>query len=325
MQLLLTLSYGVSWSAAHSCFAQSFVELTGGYYGQDFDDLATEGAANFALPKGFTLIESGPNADGAYAPFTGSESAGNTYSFGTDEHRALGEITSEGVQSIFGAGFINRTGAPLRRFSVGFVGEQWRLGAADGVSDYLSFQYSIDATNLTTGTWTTLFNLESRVNDGPVGALNGHGYQSVYLPSLRTLPTAIPEGGMLFVRWVGTDIAGEDDGLAVSFFSLRTFPTADFDQDGDVDGRDFLTWQRNVGKTHSSLYQPGDASGDAQVDGGDLSVWKRQFVLPATTTTAVPEPAGLMPLAALAMLLALRPTAADRRPVAPLLEATRQA
>jgi hypothetical protein len=40
---------------------------------------------------------------------------------------------------------------------------------------------------------------------------------------------------------------------------------ADFDADGDVDGADFLTWQRGVGVggvTHSM----GDANGDAVVD-----------------------------------------------------------
>jgi hypothetical protein len=51
---------------------------------------------------------------------------------------------------------------------------------------------------------------------------------------------------------------------------------SDFDQDGDDDGKDFLTWQRNVGKNNASLAD-GDADGDDKVSGADLAIWKRRF------------------------------------------------
>ncbi len=52
---------------------------------------------------------------------------------------------------------------------------------------------------------------------------------------------------------------------------------ADFDQDVDVDGFDFLTWQRNAGRTTGASQSVGNANGDSQVDGNDLTEWKRDF------------------------------------------------
>jgi hypothetical protein len=74
--------------------------------------------------------------------------------------------------------------------------------------------------------------------------------------------------------------------------------TADFDSDGDVDGNDFLKWQRGVG-AGSSLSQ-GDANGDGVVNGTDLAVWRQQFhAASAPATTAVPELGVLGMLAAI--------------------------
>ena len=47
---------------------------------------------------------------------------------------------------------------------------------------------------------------------------------------------------------------------------------ADFDDDGDVDGSDFLTWQRGIGSAGL-----GDADGNGVVNGVDLDVWADQF------------------------------------------------
>ncbi len=64
----------------------------------------------------------------------------------------------------------------------------------------------------------------------------------------------------------------------------------DFDNDGDVDGRDFLVWQRNPSV-------------------GNLSDWQANYGLPLTgVTTAVPEPGfGLVWLVALGCWKAVRP------------------
>lgn len=51
---------------------------------------------------------------------------------------------------------------------------------------------------------------------------------------------------------------------------------ADFDNDGDVDGRDFLIWQRGFGTTNANLTD-GDADGDQDVDDDDGNVWAAQY------------------------------------------------
>jgi hypothetical protein len=70
-------------------------------------------------------------------------------------------------------------------------------------------------------------------------------------------------------------------------------PTADFDDDGDVDGDDFLAWQRHVGGPGD--LSDGDADGNGQVTSDDLAVWKEQFggAAAAAHGAAVPEPASV--------------------------------
>ncbi len=79
-------------------------------------------------------------------------------------------------------------------------------------------------------------------------------------------------------------------------------PSADFDLDGDIDGVDFIAWQRGFG-TGTTL-QAGDANDDRRVGGSDQVVWRQQFgqsVIPAAL--AVPEPTSMR--LALAVLFAV--------------------
>jgi hypothetical protein len=73
---------------------------------------------------------------------------------------------------------------------------------------------------------------------------------------------------------------------------------ADFDNDGDVDGSDFLVWQRGVGVGNSNA--TGDANGDGMVNGADLGVWRTQFGPAAPPVSAIPEPAFCVLLALVA-------------------------
>jgi MYXO-CTERM domain-containing protein len=64
---------------------------------------------------------------------------------------------------------------------------------------------------------------------------------------------------------------------------------ADFDGDGDVDGADFLTFQRGLGAVGTGTPQTGDADGDTNIDADDLAILREQFGAPAGVS-AVPEP-----------------------------------
>jgi hypothetical protein len=82
---------------------------------------------------------------------------------------------------------------------------------------------------------------------------------------------------------------------SVDYFTPDTF--ADFDVDGDVDGRDFLVWQRGYGLTGTATLSDGDADFDGDVDGADLAHWQSAYgsatFLHAASQAAgqsVPEP-----------------------------------
>jgi len=84
---------------------------------------------------------------------------------------------------------------------------------------------------------------------------------------------------------------------------------ADFNNDGTVDGADFLVWQRGFGTGTNN--GTGDANGSGGVDGADLAIWKTQFgaAPPAIGAVgAVPEPAAalLAGLTGLAFVVAAR-------------------
>jgi len=68
---------------------------------------------------------------------------------------------------------------------------------------------------------------------------------------------------------------------------------ADFDRDGDVDGADFLTWQR--GFNSGTTLAAGDADYDGDVDASDLGIWQTQYLAGSGSgsqglSVAVPEP-----------------------------------
>ena len=67
---------------------------------------------------------------------------------------------------------------------------------------------------------------------------------------------------------------------------------ADFDDDGDVDGLDFLTWQRGYGT--GSLHSDGNANGDGTIDAVDLAIWQQQYSTTLPLSTTVPEPCTLI-------------------------------
>ncbi len=69
--------------------------------------------------------------------------------------------------------------------------------------------------------------------------------------------------------------------------------SANFDGDSDVDGTDFLIWQRGNGSP-GGLAQ-GDANNDGNVNAADLAIWETQYSLPVPLSgiATVPEPHSL--------------------------------
>jgi hypothetical protein len=59
--------------------------------------------------------------------------------------------------------------------------------------------------------------------------------------------------------------------------NINSMPSADFDGDGRVNGRDFLLWQRGYSASPNAFYGQGDANNDLTVDGKDLVIWSASY------------------------------------------------
>jgi hypothetical protein len=84
-------------------------------------------------------------------------------------------------------------------------------------------------------------------------------------------PLSTDQRGVGFARVLG----GRID--AGAFESSSTPFSADFDLDGDVDGGDFLVWQRFNGLMAGATKSQGDANADGKVNGADLTIWRSQI------------------------------------------------
>lgn len=200
------------------------VSLTTPRYTQDFDTLSSTSASS-VLPAGWQVSELGGNANGTYAVGTGSSDTGNAYSFGAagSSDRALGSLTSGNLNPIsYGAFFTNDLGGTIDSLTITYTGEQWRNGTTPN-ADTLAFEYSLDATSLTGGSWTALtsLNFTGPVTGTTAGAINGNLAANRLTLSDTLAGLGIADGASFAIRWTDrTAATGSNDGLAVDDFSL---------------------------------------------------------------------------------------------------------
>lgn len=202
------------------------ISLTGATYTQDFNTLANSSTSSI-LPTGWVLSESDDNANTTYTAGSGSSTAGDTYSFGTGSNteRAFGGLLTGSLIPTIGAIVTNNTGSTITSLNISYAGEQWRLGAA-GRTDRLDFQYSLDATNLTSGTWTNVDQLDFiSPYTTATGALDGNASANRTVISYTIQGLSIPDGSTFVIRWNDFDVTGSDDGLAIDSVSISANPT----------------------------------------------------------------------------------------------------
>jgi autotransporter-associated beta strand protein len=122
--------------------------------------------------------------------------------------------------------------------------------------------------------------------EGSIGSIAG-GFSAINAPVFNGLTfTPIQNANTLLLQVV------ESTTLA-----------ADFNFDGTVSSGDLATWRSNFAASGSATHAQGDADGDADVDGTDFLVWQRQLGLAAPVhpvQASVPEPGTgiLLPTAA---------------------------
>jgi predicted extracellular nuclease len=203
-------------------WAAGSVPLSATAYTENFDTLANSGTAS-TTPEGWYFAESGTNANTTYTAGTGSANAGDTYSFGAagSVERAFGGLQSASLTPMVGAQLTNATGGMITGLSITYTGEQWRLGAT-GRSDRLDFQYSLDATSLTTGTWIDVDALDftGPATAGTAGALDGNAAANRTVVAANIAALGIAPGATVWLRWNSADAPGADDGLALDELSI---------------------------------------------------------------------------------------------------------
>jgi uncharacterized repeat protein (TIGR01451 family) len=224
---LLFVSIVVVLLGARRVTAQC-VSLTtlGSAYTQNFDTLSnTAGSTTNNLTiTGWFLTESGGGArdNEQYAVDTGASTTGDMYSYGAAAatERALGQLRSGTLIPLFGSCYTNNTGSTIASLDVNYFGEEWRLGTA-ARTDQMNFEYSTNATDLVTGTWTNVAALNFVTPDTvTAGAKNGNAAADRTNKVASVASLSIPNGATFWIRWNDTDATGADDGLAVDDFSL---------------------------------------------------------------------------------------------------------
>lgn len=193
---------------------------------ENFNTLANTGTSSI-VPSGWSFLESGSNANTSYTAGTGSGNGGDTYSFGAASatDRAFGTLLSANLISTLGVSFTNNSGEPINALEISFTGEQWRLGAT-GREDRLDFQYSLNASSLTTGTWVDVNQLDfvAPITTGTVGALDGNASANRTSKSFIITGLNIANGSSFWIRFSDFNASGADDGLAVDDWSLNAIP-----------------------------------------------------------------------------------------------------
>jgi hypothetical protein len=198
--------------------------LAGTTYTEDFDTLANTGTSTL-IPQGWLFSEALVNMNATYTASVGSSTTGDTYSFGpsANSDRAFGGLQSGSLLPTVGACFVNNTGATVSVLNIGYDGEQWRLSTT-GRNDRLDFEYSIDATSLTTGTWTPVDALDfiAPLSTGTVGAVDGNVNKVTVSSGISGL--SLVSGATVYIRYIDLNAAGADDGLGVDNFNLSALP-----------------------------------------------------------------------------------------------------
>ena len=135
---------------------------------------------------------------------------------GGSTERALGALTTSNQIGNFGLVVTNNTAFTFGSFTLSFVGEQWRRGDV-ATPDTLQFSYGsgtgINGLGLISYPTLSLSSPNTQVSPTNV-AINGNLAANQASVS-GTAPFIWAPGQTLVLKWVPTDLSGQDDALAI--------------------------------------------------------------------------------------------------------------
>jgi hypothetical protein len=198
---------------------------------------------------------------------------------------------------VYEAAFAALNGPTIATSQVGFTG----TGYADftnASTDYINWTINADAA----GQYDLKFRYAPQSGERPLQIqVNGQVVDaSLDFPATGawttwsdvTIPSQLLQAGTNTVRATAIGSSGPN----VDYLQLVK-NDADFNDDGVVDGADFLTWQRGLGV--ADTHRQGDANGSGTVDAADFAVWRAKFGAPGgsglAAGAAVPEPTAVVP------------------------------
>ena len=110
--------------------------------------------------------------------------------------------------------------------------------------------------------------------------------------------TSIIDNGLILTGDMASEFSLSIESSTILRLAFNpTFLEADFNEDGNVDATDLAAhWEVGFGTSSGALRSNGDADSDGDVDGADFLIWQRQLgTSPAlAATAAVPEPSSLV-------------------------------
>ncbi len=179
-----------------------------------------------------------------------------------------------------------------------FLSVAWHeLGHVFGFGTADSFENLISGDELLGAVAVGIYGSNVPVVFNPASSRHEHWGSGITSPPYASEPDVAFDAALVLGRRTlvtPLDIAALDDlGWEVPGQLLGLHGNAD--GDGDVDGVDFLAWQRGNGTTSGAIVAGGDVSGDGAVDDYDLWLWSQHYGATATAGNLsanhqIPEP-----------------------------------
>ena len=189
------------------------------------EDFSGMGATQTVFLPGWTAINVSSGATLSMAVSHGNTGAGNAYNVGAvgTEERAFGSIADATITPALGAVFTNNTGGTVSKISIQTRMEQWRESGNAAVNETIAFSYSLDATSLNTGTWTSVsaLDLKEKLTGATTNlAVNGNLASNYSLLSNIIIGLNWTNGTNLWIKWVDVNEAGNNGMYAIDNFSI---------------------------------------------------------------------------------------------------------
>lgn len=205
---------------------QISITATGASYSENFDGMGSAGTSY--LPGWTGIRYAGSGTIGAVlnpVVTAGSATSGGVYNVGSSglPDRALGTLASGTTVPRIGAQFVNNTGVTITTINLAGVMEQWRSGSNNTVNEVNAFAYSFDATDLSTGSWTSVTGMdlvEKLTTTTTAAAVDGNAAANKTNISATINGLNWANGSTMWIRWSDVDNTGSDAILAIDDLSI---------------------------------------------------------------------------------------------------------